>query len=123
VKDHGYDYMESEDSYDMALEWAARGDYEKAEAHFKKAIELNPRFIYAYVSLSELHARRGRYSDAIGVLKRASREDPSFHRLHYLIAKYAYKMNNVQLAHRHILAAREAAPEEELYRRAARIIG
>lgn len=123
MKEHEYDYLESEDSYEMAVEWIARGDLEKAEALLKKSVLLNPHFIYAYITLAGLHARRKRYSDAIGVLRRALREDPSFHRLHYLIAKYAYRMNNGPLARRHIRAARESAPAEELYRRAAKVIG
>ncbi len=123
MKEHGYDYLESEDSYEMAMEWIARADFEKAEAFLNKSIRLNPHFIYAYITLAELHARRRRFSDAIGVLRRASREDPSFHRLHYLIARYAYKMNNVSLARRHIREARESAPDEELYRRAAKVVG
>ncbi len=123
MKEHEYDYLESEDSYEMAIEWIARADFDKAEVFLKKAISLNPHFIYAYITLAEIHARRGRFSDAIGALKRASREDPSFHRLHYLIAKYAYKMNNGQLARKHMRAARESAPDVELYRRAARVIG
>mgnify|MGYP005843384297 CR=1 FL=1 len=122
MKKHRYDYIESEDCYEMAMEWIARGDAEKAEINLKKAVALNPHFIYAYVTLAELYARKRRYSDAIGILRRASREDPEFHRLHYLIAKYAYKMNNGPLARKHIRAAREAAPDEKLYRRAAKVL-
>ncbi|HSV97541.1 MAG TPA: tetratricopeptide repeat protein [Spirochaetota bacterium] len=123
MKEHEYDYLESEDSYEMAMEWIARGDADKAETYLKKAIALNPHFVYAYITLADIHARRGRFSDAVGALKRALREDPSFHRLHYLIARCAFKMNNRQLARRHIRIARESAPDEELYRRAAGVIG
>ena len=86
-----YDDIEADDCYDMAVEWIRLGEYDKAVIYFDRAIELNQYFIYAYIALARTHATKKKYTDAIHVLKKATRMDPAFDRLHYLMAKYAYK--------------------------------
>ena len=86
-----YDFIEADDSYDMAVEWMRNGNIEKAIVCFNHAIELNPRYTYAYIMLARAHASKNNYTDAVHVLKKASRADPDFDRLPYLMAKYSYK--------------------------------
>jgi len=86
-----YDDIEADDSFDMGVEWMQLGNLDKALIYLNRAIDLNPKFIYAYIALSRLFARQNKFSEAIQILKRASRVDPSFDRLPYLMAKYAYK--------------------------------
>ncbi|OHD64755.1 MAG: hypothetical protein A2176_10525 [Spirochaetes bacterium RBG_13_51_14] len=86
-----YDYIEADDCYDMAVGWIRHGNHEKALNCLSRAIDLNPNFIYAYIALARVFAARKRFSDAVHILKKASRVDPSFDRLPYLMAKYAYK--------------------------------
>ncbi len=116
-----YEYLESEDSYEMAEEWLRRRDLEKAEFYFKRAIELNPNFIWSYVSLARIYARRKDFSRAVQVLKKASKADPEFHRLHYLMAKYAYKAGDYPHALRHIDHA-IAQSAEPLYVKSRQVI-
>ena len=68
-----YDAIESDDLYDMALEWIRYKEYDKAEHILKRAIELNPHFIYAYITLAHIISRKKNYSEAISVLKKASK--------------------------------------------------
>ena len=110
-----YEYTESDDCYDMAVEWLRHGNLDKAEHFLKRAIELNPRFTYAYVVLARVYGRQKKYSDAVHVLKRASRMDPTFDRLYYLMAKYACRGGDLKNALRHIERA-IALSESPLYR-------
>ena len=50
------------------------GDREKAAGHFKKAIELDPRFTVARVDLARLHIAEGRWADARRELERVVAE-------------------------------------------------
>ena len=86
-----YDYIESEDYFDMALGWSKGGNYEKSVSCLTRAIELNPNFIYAYIALARIYGRLKKYSNAVHALKQAVRIDPGFDRLYFLISKYAYK--------------------------------
>jgi tetratricopeptide (TPR) repeat protein len=93
-----YDYIEADDCYDMAVAWIRNGNIEKCLERLNRAIELNPCFIYAYIALARVHARQKKYADAVHALKRASRIDPNFDRLFYLMAKYAYKNGDLKNA-------------------------
>ncbi len=109
-------YIDADDYYDMAYEWLRRKDYENAGSYFKKAIELNPRFIHAYIELSAVYAALKNFHDAIAILRKALEYDPNFDRLYYLIAKYAYKNNDLKRAMKSIEKAIEINPDR-LYAR------
>jgi len=116
-----YDDLESEDLYDMAMQWAAQGFTDKAIVLIKQSIELNPNFIGAYIDLAKLYAKKRHYNDAFHVLKKASKIDTKFHRLNYLMAKYAYKNGDYIAAKKYIERAIELSPEK-LYVAAQKII-
>lgn len=109
-----YDDIEADDCYDLGVEWMKHGNIEKAVDCLNRAIGLNPNFIYAYVMLARAHASRKKYTDAVHVLKRASRLDPAFDRLQFLMAKYAYKNGDYKSALTFINRALEIE-EKELY--------
>jgi tetratricopeptide (TPR) repeat protein len=46
------------------------GDREKAEGHFKKALEIDPRYTVSRVDLAQVHIANGRYVDARRELRR-----------------------------------------------------
>jgi len=46
------------------------GDREKAEAHFRKALEIDPRYTVARVDLAQVHITNGRYAEARRELRR-----------------------------------------------------
>lgn len=116
-----YDYIEADDCYDMAVEWLRNGNIEKAVAYLNRTIELNPRFSYAYIMLARTHAIKKNFTDAVHILKKASRMDPEFDRLPFLMAKYAYKNGDYKNALLFINKALEI-DEKELYLLAKEII-
>ena len=116
-----YNDIESEDLYDMAIEWIKNSDHDRAIDCLKRAIGLNPNFIYAYITLSEVLAKQKKYSDAVHVLKRASKADPKFDRLNYLMARYAYKAGDYPTALRYIIMAIEKSPQP-LYLKSQKVI-
>jgi tetratricopeptide (TPR) repeat protein len=93
-----YDDIEADDCYDMGVEWIRHGNFEKALASLNRAIDLNPHFIYAYIALARVYATQKKFSDALQTIKKASRMDPAFDRLQYLMAKYAYKNGEYKYA-------------------------
>ena len=116
-----YDDIESEDLYDMAMQWAEQGFFEKAIELIKRSIELNPNFIGAYIDLANLYVKKHQYQDAFHILKKASKIDTKFHRLNYLMAKYAYKSGNYIAALQYVDKAIAISPEA-LYVKAKHII-
>lgn len=116
-----YNDIEAEDSYEMAMQWAIQGFVDKAIELFKKSIELNPNFIGAYIDLAAVYAKKQRYNDAFHILKKASKIDTQFHKLNYLMAKYAYKNGDYLNAAKYIQRAIDISPEK-LYLSAQKVI-
>ena len=116
-----YDDIESDDSFDMAVEWLRLGNVEKAVGHLNRSIELNPHFTYAYIALARAFASQKKFTDAVHTLKRATRVDPGFARLRYLMAKYAFKNGDYRSALGHIDRAIDL-DDTELHRLAREII-
>ena len=116
-----YEDIEADDCYDMAVEWIRHGNFDKAVHYFTRAIELNQYFIYAYIALARTYATQKKYTDAVPILKKATRFDPAFDRLHYLMAKYAYKNGDYKNALISIDRAIEM-DEKDLYREAREMI-
>lgn len=116
-----YEDIESDDSFDMAVEWMRHGNLEKAVRHLARSIELNPHFTYAYIALARAFASQKKYTEAVHTLKRATRIDPGFSRLRYLMAKYSYRIGDYRSALGHIDRA-IAIDGSELYHRAREII-
>jgi tetratricopeptide (TPR) repeat protein len=93
-----YDDIEADDCYDMAVEWVRHGNHEKAVNYLTRAIHLNENFTYAYIALARIFATQKKFTDAVHVLKKASRIDPAFDRLQFLMAKYAFKNGDYKSA-------------------------
>ncbi len=52
------------------------GDIDKAEYYYKKAIKLNPVYIWFYHNLGVIYFRKGEYENAFNMFKRAIGTDP-----------------------------------------------
>jgi len=117
-----YISIESDDYYDMACAWIGDGDYEKAEDCLLKAIDLNPKFTYAYITLARIYDREKKFDPAVHILMRASRNDPEFDELYYLIARYSYKGGNYKRAMKYIQIACDKNPSR-LHLKVKEIIG
>lgn len=116
-----YDYIESDDLYDIALEWIKGKEYEKAINYLKDAIVLNPNFIYAYVKLALALSKMKRYGEAIKTLKKATRIDPQFDKLYFFMAKYAYKDGSLYHALKYLDMAMQVE-ERPLYLKSKNIV-
>jgi tetratricopeptide (TPR) repeat protein len=116
-----YDDIEADDCYDMAVEWVRHGNAEKAVNFLIRAIDLNQNFTYAYIALARIFATQKKFTDAVQILKKASRIDPAFDRLQFLMAKYTYKNGDYKNAMICINRAIEI-DEKELYILAREII-
>jgi TolB-like protein/Tfp pilus assembly protein PilF/predicted Ser/Thr protein kinase len=51
--------------HDIAINYLVRGDYEEAEAHFRKAIEVNPNWTWGYIKLARTLAHEGDCEEAL----------------------------------------------------------
>lgn len=57
--------------------YGRRGDLERAEWHFKKAIEINPHYADAMHNLANTYVQMGRYDEAIELYQEALKNKPS----------------------------------------------
>ena len=53
--------------HDIAINYMVRGDYPQAEAHFRKAIEVNPNWTWGYIKLARTLAHQGECEEALAV--------------------------------------------------------
>lgn len=116
-----YDDIAAEDYYEMGYAWARARNFAKAKECLMRTIEMNPHFIYAYVTLSEVLSAMGDYEEAAHILKKASKLDPAFHRLEYLQARCHYKDGNFPAALRAIERAISNSPQK-LYIKSKEVI-
>ncbi len=116
-----YDDIAAEDYYEMGYAWAQTKNFTKAKECLAHAIEMNPHFIYAYITLSEVLSTMGNFDEAAHVLKKASKIDPAFHRLEYLQARCHYKDGNYPAALRAIERAISSSPQK-LYTKTKQLI-
>ncbi len=107
MKKKDYTYLDSEDFYEIAYQWIELKDYEKAELYLKESLACNDLFIYAYVTLSEVYEKQERNYDAIQILKRALKKDPTFDKLPYLIAKNYLTVGDIKRSYKYIERALE----------------
>jgi len=115
MKNTNEQYIEADDYYDMALAWFENNDLEKAEECLKHVIELNPHFIYAYITLAEIYDRKEMYGDAIRTLRHGRHFDKTFDRLYYLMSYYSIKNKEIKNALSYIDKALELQPSCEEY--------
>jgi tetratricopeptide (TPR) repeat protein len=63
--------------YNLALAEADAGDVSAAIGHYRRAISVNPRYQAAFVNLSNLLRRQGKYQDALDLMTRSVALDPN----------------------------------------------
>ena len=66
------------DHFHTGLAYSDSDDYDKAIAHYTKAIELNSEYAVAYNNRGMLYGRRGEYARALEDFEQALRVDPSY---------------------------------------------
>jgi Flp pilus assembly protein TadD len=64
---------------DLGIAYARNGDLDKAEASFKRALEINPRHPIAYNELGMVYRRKGQFAEARASYENAIALVPDFH--------------------------------------------
>jgi len=64
---------------DLGIAYGRSGDLDKAEASFKRALEINPRHPIAYNELGMIQRRQGRFAEARASYEKAIALVPDFH--------------------------------------------
>ena len=64
---------------DLGIAYGRTGDFDKAEASFKRALELNPRHPIAYNELGMLYRKKGQFAEARASYEKAIALVPDFH--------------------------------------------
>ena len=64
---------------DLGIAYGRNGDLDKAEASFKRALELNPRHPIAYNELGMVYRKKGRFAEARASYEKAIALVPDFH--------------------------------------------
>jgi len=64
-----------------------RGEYDKAIAEFKSAIQLNPKYFFALNNLGNIYGKKKNYPKAISYFEKALKQKPDYSPAHYNLAR------------------------------------
>ena len=80
------------------LNWALEWDWPTAETAFRRAIDLDPRYAWAHLSLGHLLSQSGRHSEALAEVRRARELDPQSAMTYALSSQIAFQARDYQAA-------------------------
>lgn len=87
------------------------GDYVKAEASYKKAIEIEPAMTTAYINLADLYRMLNRDAEGEQLLRSALERDPKMAAVHYSLGLLLVRKGNQEEAMEHLQHAASLEPE------------
>jgi len=87
------------------------GDYEKAEASYKKAIEIEPAMTTAYINLADLYRMLNREAEGEQLLRSALEHDPEMAAIHYALGLLLVRKGSHEEAMKHLKQAALLEPE------------
>jgi tetratricopeptide (TPR) repeat protein len=96
--------------YNLGLIWAQKGEFESAERHFLKALELSPDFSQAQANLGALYDELRDYSKASRHFEAAIRLEPENPVYHFNLGLVYAKTNQLQEAIAEFVKALEIDP-------------
>ena len=95
--------------------YAARGDIDKAEAAYSKAIVLEDVFVPAYVNLADLYRAQQKETDAYNVLLKAKQAAADNADVHHALGLLLVRQQKTDKAVEELEAAARLAPENTRY--------
>lgn len=87
-------------------------DYERAERHFQKALELYPKNVPALIYLAKIHLKEKNYSSARDYAFRALKFNPELFSAHYLCGLSEFGLNNWERSLAYFEKAKKLIPFE-----------
>jgi len=91
------------------------GDYEKAEASYKEAIDLEPGLVGPYINLTDLYRREGRDIEGEKVLQQALDKYPKLAALNYAMGLLQVRLGEHEKAMEYLKNATIYEPEDPQY--------
>lgn len=91
------------------------GDYEKAEASYKEAIELEPGLVGPYINLADLYRRQNRDDEGARVLQSALDKYPDLAAIHYAMGLLRVRQGNQREALTYLQDAARYDPDDPQY--------
>lgn len=103
-------------NYGLGVSYGSFGDFEKAEKHLGKALELNDSDPRVYYALGKLYSERDSgLKKALDYAERALKYEPENGRYLYLVGWISYRMGDVEKALTYMKKALAADPENANY--------
>jgi Tfp pilus assembly protein PilF len=96
----------------LAAAYRKKGDTAKAEASFRKSIELDPGFVDGYVSLATLLAESGKRDQAIAVVRQGAAANEKSGRLPYALGVLEVSAGDNAAAREAFLKAESLDPQD-----------
>jgi TolB-like protein/DNA-binding winged helix-turn-helix (wHTH) protein/lipoprotein NlpI len=95
------------------LNWALEWDWPAAETAFRRAIDLDPRYAWAHLTLGHALSQSGRHSEALAAMRRARELDPQSAMVYALSSQVAFQARDYQAALDH--ASQAIALDQEFW--------
>jgi Flp pilus assembly protein TadD len=96
----------------LAQVHAARGDAQAAIAEYRKALDIDPGFVPAYVNLSDLYRVRGADGEAEALLREGIARNPAAAALHHALGLALVRQKKTAEALRELTDAARLAPDD-----------
>ncbi len=104
-----------ESQVNLGLLYSDLGRKEEAEGHYRKAIELQSKFVPAYVNLAQLFSQQKKEAEAISLLKAGLKQVPENASLHHALGLALVRQKDMPNALDHLSQAAELDPAEARY--------
>jgi Flp pilus assembly protein TadD len=98
--------------YNLALALAESGRYEEAEAHFGKALQIQPDEYGSLATMGVIRSHQGRLPEAIEYYQAAIRSKPDKPKAHVQLALALWEQNHNEAAYDEMRRASELAPKD-----------
>jgi tetratricopeptide (TPR) repeat protein len=95
------------------LNWALEWDWPAAETAFRRAIDLDPRYAWAHLSLGHALSQSGRHSEALAAMRRARELAPQSAMVYALSSQVAFQAREYRAALDH--ASQAIALDQEFW--------